>query len=190
MAYPQTGILALGTPSHAYREFDPRGTASTRPNWSPPRPGSRPQPTTVTGVNLVVGFRPGAVGRAVAPSAAPAGVTGFAEPVVGPDGFTMPATQHDARAVVSGGAARRRLRRGRRRRSPGWRGVADVATEATGWLYQHRDRDLTGFIDGTENPSMIEAPDVAVVPDGPGAGASVPASSSAVAPASAQLRSP
>ena len=32
-------------------------------------------------------------------------------------------------------------------------------------------RDLTGFIDGTENPPVEEAPDVALVPDGePGEG--------------------
>jgi len=35
VAYPQTGILALGTLSHAYLEFD-HATASTRPIWSPP----------------------------------------------------------------------------------------------------------------------------------------------------------
>jgi len=31
------------------------------------------------------------------------------------------------------------------------------ALELGGWLYRH-DRDLTGFIDGTENPSLLEAP--------------------------------
>lgn len=32
------------------------------------------------------------------------------------------------------------------------------------WPYRH-DRDLTGFIDGTENPPLSSASDVAVVPD-------------------------
>jgi putative iron-dependent peroxidase len=42
-----------------------------------------------------------------------------------------------------------------------------------GWPY-HRDLDLTGFMDGTENPSLIEATEVALLPDGaPGAGGSV-----------------
>jgi putative iron-dependent peroxidase len=51
--------------------------------------------------------------------------------------------------------------------------LASVAEEATGWLYHH-DRDLTGFIDGTENPSLVEAAEVALVPDGsPGAGGTV-----------------
>jgi putative iron-dependent peroxidase len=47
-----------------------------------------------------------------------------------------------------------------------------VAREVTGWLYRH-DRDLTGFIDGTENPTLLEAPGVVAVPDGSGAGSSV-----------------
>ena len=42
-----------------------------------------------------------------------------------------------------------------------------------GWAY-HRDRDLTGFEDGTENPSLARAPHHALVPEGsPGAGGSV-----------------
>jgi putative iron-dependent peroxidase len=52
-------------------------------------------------------------------------------------------------------------------------GTAAVGSELTGWLYQH-DRDLTGFIDGTENPSLLTAPGVAAVPAGqPGSGASI-----------------
>jgi putative iron-dependent peroxidase len=48
-----------------------------------------------------------------------------------------------------------------------------VAEETTSWPYHH-DRDLTGFIDGTENPTLIDAPDVALIPEGyPGAGGSI-----------------
>jgi putative iron-dependent peroxidase len=50
-------------------------------------------------------------------------------------------------------------------------GIATVSEETSSWPYQH-DRDLTGFIDGTENPPVDEAAGVAVVPDGPGAGGS------------------
>ena len=51
--------------------------------------------------------------------------------------------------------------------------VGVVAMETSSWPYRH-DRDLTGFIDGTENPSLARAPDVAIVPPGvPGAGGSV-----------------
>lgn len=52
-------------------------------------------------------------------------------------------------------------------------GTARAAAEVTGWLYRH-DRDLTGFIDGTENPSLRSAAAVAAVPTGePGAGSSI-----------------
>jgi putative iron-dependent peroxidase len=42
-----------------------------------------------------------------------------------------------------------------------------------GWPY-HRDLDLTGFIDGTENPTLVEATEAAIVEPGlPGEGGSV-----------------
>ena len=34
-----------------------------------------------------------------------------------------------------------------------------------GWPYHH-DRDLTGFIDGTENPTLVEATSVVLIPPG------------------------
>jgi len=52
-------------------------------------------------------------------------------------------------------------------------GTATVANEIVGWPYHH-DLDLTGFMDGTENPTLVEATAVAVVPSGrPGEGASI-----------------
>jgi putative iron-dependent peroxidase len=51
--------------------------------------------------------------------------------------------------------------------------IATVAEETSSWPYRH-DRDLTGFIDGTENPSLIEAAEVALIPEGsPGAGGTI-----------------
>jgi porphyrinogen peroxidase len=44
-------------------------------------------------------------------------------------------------------------------------GLASVAEETSSWPYRH-DRDLTGFIDGTENPTLIDAPEVALISDG------------------------
>ena len=50
---------------------------------------------------------------------------------------------------------------------------ATLAHEMVGWPY-HRDLDLTGFIDGTENPTLIEATAAATVePGAPGEGGSV-----------------
>ena len=52
------------------------------------------------------------------------------------------------------------------------RGAASVAEETSSWPYRH-DRDLTGFIDGSENPTLLEAPAAALVPEGaPGAAGS------------------
>jgi porphyrinogen peroxidase len=50
--------------------------------------------------------------------------------------------------------------------------VAELASELV--AFAHRDgHDLTGFIDGTANPAMVDAPAAALVPDGrPGAGGS------------------
>lgn len=164
----QPGIFALGAAVQCYLEFDataaPDALVTAFANLT--EPGA-----SIGGANLVIGFRPESW-REVAGDAAPAGVHGFTEPVRGPDGFTMPATQHDAWLWVSGASqdivfdvADRQIEL----LAP----VAEVATEVTGWPYQ-RIRDLTGFIDGTENPPLAEAPAVALVPRGsPGAGSSV-----------------
>jgi porphyrinogen peroxidase len=169
MPNPQHGIFALGTASHAYLELDaheadPRAVVEGVAALREPR-------TTIGGVNLVAGFAP-ELWRAVAPEDTPGDLTGFATPVVGNDGFRMPATQHDVLLWVSGSAydVVFDLARGM---ITALGSLASVAREVASWPYHH-DRDLTGFIDGTENPSLAEAADVAVVPEGtPGAGGSV-----------------
>jgi putative iron-dependent peroxidase len=84
----------------------------------------------------------------------------------------MPATQHDLALWIAGGsydvvfdatigmiAALSEL-------------VA-LVDETVGWSY-HRDLDLTGFIDGTENPSLSVAPKTVLIPAGSrGAGGTV-----------------
>jgi porphyrinogen peroxidase len=102
----------------------------------------------------------------------PAGVTDFERDVRGADGYTMPATQHDLWVWVAGHAYHTVFdvaREANTTLAP----VASLAAEVAGWTYKE-SRDLTGFIDGTENPSLSEAPEVALIPDGsPGAGSSV-----------------
>jgi putative iron-dependent peroxidase len=44
-------------------------------------------------------------------------------------------------------------------------GQASLTEETSSWSYQH-DRDLTGFIDGSENPTLLEAPVAALLPEG------------------------
>jgi deferrochelatase/peroxidase EfeB len=43
--------------------------------------------------------------------------------------------------------------------------LAVIAAETSTSPYRH-DLDLTGFIDGTENPTLTEAPEVVLAPDG------------------------
>lgn len=127
--------------------------------------------TTIDGVNLIAGFRP-ELWRKSAPRHAPTGVEGFNKDVVGPDGFAMPATQHDAVLWLSGSSydvifdvARQIIY--------SVNGLAAIAEETSSWPYQH-NRDLTGFIDGTENPNLVDASAVALIPEGgPGAGGSI-----------------
>ena len=170
MSTPQSGLLALGTASHAYLEFDAR-----RPEAPVELVGAvaalREPRTTIGGVNLVVGFRP-ELWRELVPEETPRELEGFNRDIVGPDGYTMPATQHDAVLWISGSAydvvfdmAREAI--------GALEAAASVAEESSSWPYRH-DRDLTGFIDGSENPTLVEAPGIVLVPEGtPGAGGTV-----------------
>jgi hypothetical protein len=40
-----------------------------------------------------------------------------------------------------------------------------LGEEASSWSYRH-DRDLTCFSEGTENPTLIDAPTAALLPEG------------------------
>jgi porphyrinogen peroxidase len=166
---PQSGIFALGTSSHAYLEFDAVGASGIElleavSSLREPR-------TTMGGINLVAGFRP-ELWRTAAADDVPPGLEGFNADLDGLDGFTMPATQHDAMLWLSGSAydvvfdtARAAIAE--------LAGLASVAEETSSWPYLH-DRDLTGFIDGSENPTLVEAPGIVLVPEGEsGAGGTV-----------------
>ena len=170
MTSPQSGIFALGTSSHAYLEFDlepgrdPRALATALANAREPR-------TTIGGVNFVSGFRP-ELWRGLVPGGLPEDVVGFNHNLVGADGYGMPATQHDAVLWLSGSSydvvfdeARQVIN--------GLASLSRIADETSGWSYE-RYRDLTGFIDGTENPSLLDAPGIVVIPEGsPGAGGTI-----------------
>jgi len=166
---PQAGIFALGTSSHAYLELDAvdgagRELVGAIASLREPR-------TTMGGVNLVAGFRP-ELWREVAPDDAPGDLDGFNSELVGVEGFVMPATQRDAVLWLSGSAydvifdtARAAI--------AALEAIGTVAEETSSWPYHH-DLDLTGFIDGTENPTLIEATEVVLVPEGePGASGTV-----------------
>jgi putative iron-dependent peroxidase len=170
MFTPQAGIFALGTSSHAYLEFDVLD-AARQSEFASTISAIREPRTTTGGVNFVIGFRP-ELWRSLAPGESPPDVEGFNREIRGVEGFAMPATQHDALVWLSGSAydvlfdmARSVVQN--------LAGLASLAEETSSWPYRH-DRDLTGFIDGSENPTLLDAPAYALVPESaPGAAGSV-----------------
>jgi putative iron-dependent peroxidase len=166
----QPGIFALGTPEHCFLELDLAGGRD--PADLVRALASLTGPLTTTGgVDVVVGFRP-ELWAASAQDGGPADAAGWTEPLEGVRGYSMPATQHDAWVWIAGGD-RTAVFDNARAVVQSLLFTADVGREVTGWLYRH-DRDLTGFVDGTENPSLTDAPAVVAVPAGqPGAGSSV-----------------
>jgi putative iron-dependent peroxidase len=170
MYTPQAGIFALGTSSHAYLEFDLLDAKKCKEFASTISAVREPR-TTTGGVNFVIGFRP-ELWCDIAPDDAPPGVEGFNKEIQGTEGFVMPSTQRDALVWLSGSAydvvfdmARSVVHN-----------LADQASlgeETSSWSYRH-DRDLTGFIDGSENPTLLDAPIAALLPEGvPGAAGTV-----------------
>jgi porphyrinogen peroxidase len=166
----QAGIFALGTPSHAYLEFNLLDRQKRR-DFAAALASIREPRMTTGGVNFVIGFRP-ELWREIAPNDAPADLHGFNQEIRGTEEFTMPCTQHDALVWLSGSAydvvfdmARSVIR--------SIAALATVKQETSSWSYQH-DHDLTGFIDGSENPTLLDAPLAAMLPEGvPGAGGSI-----------------
>ena len=170
MVTSQAGIFALGTSSHAYLEFDLSDVKKCR-EFASAIAAIREPRTTTGGVNFVIGFRP-ELWRNILPGDAPLDVEGFNHDIQGTEGFIMPATQHDALVWLSGSSydvifdmARSVIH--------DLAATAVLAEETSSWAYRH-DRDLTGFIDGSENPTLLDAPADALLPEGvPGAAGSV-----------------
>lgn len=160
MATPQHGIFAQGTRSHYHLELD------LRPGSDPSAVGRalaglREPAVTAGGLNIVIGLGPD-LWCALAPDAIPAALRPF-ETVEGPSG-RAPSTQHDVWVWIHGTGPDLLLDAARvvvAALAP----VADLAEEQPGFVYRD-SRDLTGFIDGTENPPVEEAATVACVPDG------------------------
>ena len=160
MARPQPGIFAQGTRSHYHLEFDLRPDVDDRAVVAALR-GLREPAVTSGGSNIVVGFGP-ALWRRLRPDDAPANLEPFTE-IVG-EGRRAPATQHDVWVWTHGTGEDIELDVAR--------GVTAVLAPAAVLVaeqpcFVYKDsRDLSGFVDGTENPPVEEALDVALVPDG------------------------
>src|SRR5437879_4345181 len=161
MPSPQTGIFALGTASHAYLEFDLVRSAEAGALVAGVAALREPR-TTIGGVNLVAGFRP-ELWAATAPDAAPPDVAGFNEAVVGPTGYTLPATQHDI-VIWLTGATYDVVFDLSRQVAVSLAGQAALAHEMVGWPYHH-DLDITWFIGGSDNPTLsVSGPFTTVQP--------------------------
>jgi porphyrinogen peroxidase len=166
MAVPQPGIFAQGTRSHYHLEFDVRADASDEEIVAALH-GLREPSVTVGGANIVLGF-----GSDLARRLIPDDVPDDAQPfpgVSGPAG-AVPATPHDIWVWIHG-TGEDVLLDVARAISACFAPVATLGAEQPGFVYRD-SRDLTGFIDGTENPPVEAAHEVAIVAEGPGAGGS------------------
>lgn len=169
--HAQPGIFALGTAEHCFVELDlgegqaPAATVAALADVAVDL-------STTGGVNVTIGVRASIWASTAPPEHVPADMRDWTDDLVGPDGFTMPATPHDAWLWVAGGDRTAVFDSTRHALDGLGRGIR-ATSEITGWMYRH-DRDLTGFVDGTENPSLSEAPQLVLVPPGlPGEGGSV-----------------
>jgi putative iron-dependent peroxidase len=164
---PQFGIFAQGTHAHHFLEFDLRPEVSVMEAVASFKRLRAPE-VSAGGINLVIAFGAQAW-RRVAPHMSD-DVEEFRE-VSGTDGHSAPATQHDVWVWLS--ASTPDVAWEHARETAG--AVADVAELAAEQpAFTYRDgRDETGFVDGTANPPIRRAAEVALVPPGrPGAGGS------------------
>ncbi len=168
MTTPQNGIFAQGTHAHYFLELDLREGIPPDQALASFRHLRAPD-VSAGGVNFVLAFGPD-FWRAIAPNQAPADLAPFKE-IRGASGKHVPARQHDTWIWINGSEPDVAFEHAR----AAWLAVRDVATiGAEQPCFVYRDsRDLTGFIDGTANPSPLDAPNVALIPPGlPGEGGS------------------
>ena len=168
MITPQNGIFAQGTHAHYFLELDIRVGISAEHALASFRRLHAPE-VSAGGVNFVLAFGSN-LWRAICGNQEPADLSPFRE-IGGASGKHVPAQQHDAWIWINGSTADVAFDHAR----AVWLAVRDVATLASEQpCFVYRDsRDLTGFIDGTENPDPLDAPNVALIPPGlPGGGGS------------------
>jgi porphyrinogen peroxidase len=165
---PQFGIFAQGTNAHVFLEWDLRPDVDLRVAAEVLGRLRSPR-VSAGGINLVLAFGPD-LWRSIAPDEPPDGLRAF-ERVGVPGGHHVPATQHDLWLWINGSSQDVVFEHARAAASA-IETVAELASEQAAFVHRN-SLDLTGFIDGTANPTLLEAPDAALIPDGaPGAGGS------------------
>ncbi len=164
MPTPQSAIFRQGLRAHEHLEFDLKPGVSVdavRAAFAQLKDGGIVQ-------SAVAGFSE-RLWRLLAPATEiPPGLAPLAS-IHGTAG-TMPAQPHDAWLWLADRGPDLNLDAGRQALAA-LAPVLTLAEDTQGFVYRD-GRDLTGFIDGTENPSLEEAPGVALIADGPGAGGS------------------
>ncbi len=163
----QSGILAFGTRAHHYLEFDlidgAANADASAAAISAASSGLTEARAATAGANIVVGFRSSVWASSGATTGAPPAGLGDFETLTGPDGFSMPSGQHDVWVWVSAAGPDDALDAARAV-AAALAPCARLAAEQSAFTY-HDSRDLSGFIDGTENPPVVESPGIITVPD-------------------------
>jgi putative iron-dependent peroxidase len=162
MATGQPGIFAQGTRSHYNLEFDLRPGAAAADVVAAVAQLREPT-VTAGGFNLIIGFGAALWSTLAPPGPRSAELRPF-DAVDGTEGHRAPSTQHDLWIWIHGTGEDLALDAARACTTllaP----VATLALEQACFVYRD-SRDLTGFVDGTENPKIEEAPSVALIADG------------------------
>jgi len=166
MAHTQPGIFAQGTRSHRQLEFSVPGNADIGAIAAGVRSLREPA-VTAGGCNIVIGF--GAdLWRRVAGHDAPPGLRDF--DALDGARHRAPSTQRDIWVWLHGSGPDVVLDTARAV-TAAFSPVATLELDQPAFLYLD-SRDLTGFVDGTENPPVADAPATVAIPGGPGEGGS------------------
>jgi putative iron-dependent peroxidase len=161
MITPQNGIFAQGTHSHYFLELDIQPGISAKSALASLASLREPE-VSAGGVNFVIAFGPDFWSK-IAPTQVPPDLAPFPA-IKRPDGGPSPAAHHDVWLWFSGSTPDVVFDHAR----SAWlavRDVAKLASEQPAFVYRD-SRDMTGFIDGTQNPTPLEAPNVALIPTG------------------------
>lgn len=165
---PQPGLFIEETAVHYHLEFslpDELNLDETTAAIS----AARRAANTMRGPNTVWGFSP-RLWRALDAQSCPESFQPFTG-IVGIDGYHAPATQSDIWFWCHGNAFEKVWRTAYDVLEQ-LRSVAGLDTQLSAFVGRD-NRDSIGFIDGTENPALDEAQDVALIPAGhPGEGGS------------------
>lgn len=151
----------MGATEHLYLTFD--CCEGVDPRDAIEKLAAFANPLSTDGINVVVGVRPSLWEQVSDARYVPEGYHDFTDDK-GTGPLCMPADQHDFWLWIAGSGMDVCWDWGKVV-IEGFSGVATIATEHRGWTY-HGNQDLTGFVDGTENPRRLLAPSIVGVDRG------------------------